>query len=144
MAVLVSNLFDRLKNLFSDGADALTVLEEATATKAFADALGTIQAEFLIRGGTLVQVDLWLRLDEFKMDIATFSSLMNLGRDRDDNEDHAAWAEVFDRREELSEMAFALSDGTVLGTADEVAADAADERPVSVMNLKTINDNLGL
>ena len=142
MAVFINDLYDRLENLFSDGEDELTAAEQTIATKAFDDAYNMIKAEFLIRGGTIAQVDLWLRLDEFRMDIATFSTLMSLGKDRDDNEKHAAWASVFDRRDELEEMAFALSDGTVLATAREVTEE--EERPTGIMNFKTINENLGI
>ena len=146
MAVLVSDLYDRLKNLFSDGADDLTILEETIAASAFASALSIIQEEFLARGGTITQVDLWLRQDEFRMDIATFASLMNLGKDRDEKDEHAAWAKHFDRREELVSMTIALTDGTILPSVENVdAADvAAAVRPVGVFNLKNINTNLRL
>lgn len=144
MAVLVSDLYDRLKNLFSIGEDNLTTLEETIASSAFTSALSIIQEEFLARGGTVAQVDLWLRQDEFRMDLATFASLMNLGKDRDEKDKHAAWAKHFDRRKELVEMAIALTDGTILPSVEEQSVDEDRARPVGILNLKTINDDLNL
>ncbi len=140
MAVLVSDLYNRLKNLFSIGEDDLTALEETVASSAFTSALNIIKEEFLARGGTVAQVDLWLRQDEFRMDLSTFASLMNLGKDRDEKDEHAAWAKHFDRRKELVNMTIALTDGTVLSTVKEQSTKGA--RPVSIMNLKTFNDDL--
>lgn len=142
MAVLVSDLYSRLKNLFSNGEDDLTTLEETIASSAFTSALSIIKEEFLARGGTIAQIDLWLRQDEFRMDLATYASLMNLGKDRDEKDKHAAWAKHFDRRKELVDMPIALTDGTVLGSVKEQSL--TDERPVNIFNLKSINDDLGI
>ncbi len=144
MAVLVSDLYNRLKNLFSNGDDELTVLEETIASSAFTSALSIIKEEFLARGGTIAQVDLWLRQDEFRMDLATFASLMNLGKDRDENDKHAAWAKHFDRRKELVDMTISLTDGTVLDSVKEQILDDKRARPVGIINLKDINDDLGI
>jgi hypothetical protein len=79
-------------------------------------------------------------LDEFTLDIAVWFSLVGLGKDRDENDKHAAWALVFNRLKELKTVDVVLSDGSILADAGE----GVEERPVGVMNLKTFNDNLGI
>lgn len=137
---LLDQLKDRLKQLFSLGKDDLTAAEGAIADAALTSALNVIKSTLISRGATEAQVDSWFRKTEFQLDLGTFFSLMNLGKDRDDDDKHAAWAKVFDRRKELKEIEIVLTDSTVIAVAK---GDKDKVRPVGVVNLKDINDNLG-
>ena len=139
MAATITELNERLKNLFSDGADALTANETSVATQALVLASAIIVAEFVVRGGTAADAAGWGRLDEFTLDIATFITIMDLGKDRDDEDKAANWAKHFDRRAELKEMDLIADDGTVITDPS-----SSTSRPVNVFNLRTINSNLGI
>ena len=139
MTVTIDDLYTRLKSLFSNSEDELTPTEQAIATAAFTQAQNVVKSELLLRGATAAQILLWLRLDEFYMDIATFYTIKDLGKDRDGSDKHDAWSKVFDRRKELKSVDIVLSDGVIV-----VDEDDKDQRPIAIMNLKDMNDDLGL
>jgi len=129
----VKKFKDQIMKLASDHQYSLTEIDETIAKRRLQQAYYEIESRLMARGLTDVQISTWKRGEEYQLDIATYwyAKASGWGGKLRDEVD---WTKVFDRREELDDVAVVSNDEDLLLKSESVAVG---------MDLMTINKELG-